>query len=217
MELEQRFVQLEQQISELTRTNTKLEQQNIKLEKQLEQLNNKLEQRISELTQTNTKLEQRIAKLEQYLKPINEQFYQTWLEKIYNGTHQRNEHGINDIETDTELIEIKHWKSYKHVYGQLDAYDPQRTKKWIVYLFGKPPQKTDVIINYFKMKSIELWKLEYDRETAMVFRDCLNDLDTNEDIKRWLNKNIIYIQNYLLDCGPLYENIWKGLDDSSRG
>ena len=153
-----------------------------------------------ELEQRIVHLEQRICQLEKYIQqhiqPINEQFYQMHLEKIYNGTHQRNEHGISDIETDTELIEIKHWKNYKQVYGQLYAYDPQRTKKWIVYLFGKSPHKTDIIIEYFKSKNIELWKLEYDRNTDMVFRECLID-EKDEDL-------IEFIETYIVEDSYSY-------------
>lgn len=71
-------------------------------------------------------------------KLFNEDFYQKVLEKFYKATHKVVQAGITDITTEDTHIEIKRWKCWKEVAGQLfayNAYDPKFNLSAI--MFGK--------------------------------------------------------------------------------
>lgn len=129
-----------------------MEQQVEQLSQQFKSLQEKLQSQIDELED----------KLEKVMPDRKEHFYQKHLEKVLKGKHTRTRHGITDIETEDSIIEIKYWKNYKNVVGQLKAYAfDQKTKKSLVAAFyGNVSQsyKKRVVefINAEKIKVIEL-------------------------------------------------------------
>lgn len=54
-------------------------------------------------------------KYEELINKKNEIYYQRKLLE----THKKTTHGITDITTNNEHIEIKHWKNYKNALGQI--------------------------------------------------------------------------------------------------
>ena len=66
-----------------------------------------------------------------------EAYYQQFLEQRLGATHVRTIHGITDITTATEHVEIKTWDQYKDALGQLLAYNATDFRpKLSVYLYG---------------------------------------------------------------------------------
>jgi len=88
---------------------------------------------INSLIQRIEILENKISELE---SKRNESYYQKFLEKKLDGKHKKSKHGVSDIETNDEIIEIKHWKNYKNCMGQLLSYNTTNKKKLSGYFFG---------------------------------------------------------------------------------
>jgi hypothetical protein len=63
------------------------------------------------------------------LSKRNEQYYQRFLEKKFNVSHQKNIHGITDLSNENTIIEIKEWRNYKSALGQLIAYSHYTDKQ----------------------------------------------------------------------------------------
>ncbi len=131
-------------------------------------------------------LNKRLLKLE----PKNENFFQSYLETKYSASHQRCTLGISDIETDKEIIEIKHWKSYKIVLGQLQAYNLNKNKKLIVYFFGHEPKNKNEIVSLLHNNNIEVWSIK-------VIDDGVQEtlLDKHVDTQR--EKICNFIEQYI--------------------
>lgn len=91
----------------------------------------------------------------------NEKYYQTLLEGQLGGKHLSIPNvGITDITTEDSHVEIKHWKNYHSVPGQLQKYHmavPRKRK--CVYLFGKPKsgKRLQQIIHLFALSNIEMY------------------------------------------------------------
>lgn len=80
----------------------------------------KLTEQVAFLTNKVIQLED---KLDDLLQKRTESYYQRRLQLILGGGHAKTKHGISDIETDTTIYEIKQFKNYKQVVGQLKAYN----------------------------------------------------------------------------------------------
>lgn len=84
---------------------------------------------------------QRVERLENQVLELQcnkkESYYQKYLEKLIGNTHKKTKHGITDITTDTEHIEIKHWRNYKQALGQLISYNQNDNKQLSAYFFGE--------------------------------------------------------------------------------
>lgn len=164
--------------------------------------------RLNKIIQRQDDFELRLESLE---AKRNEIYYQKFLEKRLDATHKRTDYGITDISTKNSHIEIKHWRDYKTALGQLLSYNFRDTKKLSVYFFGaiKQNQKTNVI-ELFKSKNIEIY--EFIDTLQGITINCLlsNEINTNEiDFFKWLQDNIIYKENELLqlkDICRLYLN-----------
>ena len=79
-----------------------------------------------------------------------EQDYQKALECILGGKHHVGSNGISDITTGEFHAEIKYWRNWKSVIGQLSAYNAASPKNELrAYFFGQqpPPDKTQNIMN----------------------------------------------------------------------
>lgn len=95
-----------------------------------------------------------------YLKDKKtEIYYQKFLEKYLNATHQKTKFGITDISTDSCHIEIKNWISYKAALGQLLSYNFNDNKSLAAYFYGsvKEDQKQN-IIKLFTSKNVSVYE-----------------------------------------------------------
>ena len=76
----------------------------------------------------------------------NEAYYQSVLEHEYAAEllPRSCEHGQIDIHLSGAIIELKHWRDYKHALGQVLAYNEDREKETKVAFFGSVPQDSDI-------------------------------------------------------------------------
>ena len=129
-----------------------------------------MEQQLQELSQRLTIIEAKFQaqiddlqqKFERAISDRKEVFYQKHLEKVFKGKHTKTRHGITDIETEDSIIEIKCWKNYKNVVGQLKAYAfDQKTKKCLVAAFygGAPETYKENAIEYINSEKINVIEL----------------------------------------------------------
>lgn len=118
-----------------------------------EKLNNKHSNLMGEIRQLKIKMEILEKRNELFMKKFeeqelkiqeletssiqlkNEQYYQKKLEKLLNGTHTKTKHGIVDIITKDAIYELKNWKNYKQVVGQLKAYSIGNSNKRLCAVF----------------------------------------------------------------------------------
>lgn len=83
---------------------------------------------------------------------LNENDIQKRLELETGGGHKSCLFGIPDIVTDTQLIEIKSWKYYKHAVGQLLHYNecfPDR--QLILHFFGEKIKKQEKLDSFLAL------------------------------------------------------------------
>ena len=111
-----------------------------------------------------------------------EKFYQTILEDLLKGTHQRLSCGETDITTDTFHAEIKHWESWKHAAGQILAYNNEDPKDELrVYFFGKYGKKNKALaLDFYKKINIKIYECVDQSDGISVV-----DFETNEDVYNW--------------------------------
>lgn len=125
-------------------------------------------------------------------------YYQRFLEKKLNATHKQTKHGITDITTETEHIEIKHWKNYKNALGQLLSYNFQQNKKLCAYFFGDIKEmKKNCIIELFKSKNVNIKEL-IDTPHGIEIRDILIKKEEDEILK-FFNNNIYFSKGSYLE------------------
>ena len=168
-DLKHKFAKL-QENDALKRENTELRRGNAELKRENDALKRKNEQ-----------LQREIAKHQP--KP-NEVFYQKYLETKYNVGHFKSTHGISDLEGDDFIVEVKAWKQYKHVLGQIHAYNHNKSKRMIVYLFGDPVKQKDSVVELFIQHNIELWSINY--LNGAFYEECLD----GGHITRFIKENI---------------------------
>ena len=169
---------------------------------------NKIDEKLNKIIQRQDDFELRLESLEE---KRNEIYYQKFLEKRLGATHKRTDYGITDISTKNEHIEIKQWRDYKTALGQLLSYNFKDTKNLCVYFFGtiKDEQKTN-IIDLFRAKNIKVYEF-IDTLQGIVVNCLLNDNNEKDklDFYKWLQQNIVYKENQLLqlkDICLLYLN-----------
>jgi hypothetical protein len=97
----------------------------------------------------------------------DEKYVEEILQKVLNGKRQvKTEFGIIDLLTDTQIIEIKTFKLWKHALGQILAYGeeyPNHEK--VVYLYNSPQDTNfDNIINICANNNVTLKIFEYEEE-----------------------------------------------------
>lgn len=160
----------------------KLQKQNEYLQKQNENLQKQKENLQTEFEILQKEIQQIKGNIEYLTEKRKEQYYQRYLEKLFSATHKKTKHGITDITTDTQIIEIKHWKAYKSALGQLISYKQSDSEKLLeVYFFGTYNKNKDSIIELFKQNNISVYEL-VDTPTGIqtneVYKVCReNDLD----------------------------------------
>ena len=165
--------------------------------------------KLNKIIQRQDDFELRLESLE---AKRNEIYYQKYLEKRLGATHKRTIYGITDLSTKDEHIEIKQWRDYKKALGQLLSYNFKDTKNLCVYFFGtiKDDKKINVI-DLFRSKNIKVY--EFIDTLQGIVINCLFNYNNNEkdklDFYKWLQQNIIYKENQLLqlkDICQLYLN-----------
>lgn len=124
------------------------------------------EQQIEQLKEHIQSLEEKFQQLKDQLDKATskrkEDFYQRHLEKLLNGRHSKNNHGFSDVENEESIHEIKGWKDYKMVVGQLKAYSfkQAKRKRLVAAFYGDASeqykQKAVEFINSEQINVIEL-------------------------------------------------------------
>lgn len=73
----------------------------------------------------------------------DEHYYQSILEQRYGSIllPRNTAHGVIDIHLPTKILELKHWKLYKHALGQLLAYGHEHSQELAVVFFGRQPER----------------------------------------------------------------------------
>jgi hypothetical protein len=122
-----------------------------------------LETQVKKLTIENLNIKQEVKELQSTIDFLKDKkteiYYQKFLEKYLNATHQKTKFGITDISTDSCHIEIKNWISYKAALGQLLSYNFNDNKSLSAYFYGsvKEDQKQN-IIKLFTSKNVSVYE-----------------------------------------------------------
>lgn len=155
------------------------------------------------LQKENEELKNRVDELE---NKRNENYYQRFLERKLSATHKRTKFGITDITTDTEHIEIKHWRNYKAALGQLLSYNFKDNKNLCVYFFGHTNEKQkENIIELYRDKMVNIREL-VDTQNGIEIQEVFNIntiehavLNTSENeidnFYKWLSNHIVFEKN----------------------
>lgn len=94
----------------------------------------------------------------QYFNLVAECDYQANLQQLLGGRREvRCQAGIIDLLTDDYLIEVKHYKSWKHALGQLIAYDMYvKNRQLGLALYGSRPDSR-IMLALEKINVFTLW------------------------------------------------------------
>lgn len=159
----------------------------------------------------NKRLDDFESRLESLEGKRNEMYYQKFLEKYLGATHKKTKYGITDITTSDYHIEIKPWYHYKQALGQLLSYNFKNDKKLSAYFFGtiKNDKKVD-IIELYKSKGVEVYEfidtIDGIKINCLLNYDRQDVLDEKQIFYNWLDKNIEYDENELLQLTDICEN-----------
>lgn len=180
---------------------------------QLGNKNDDLQNKYKELENKNDDLQNKHDQLEtkynDYVNKKNEIYYQRFLERKLLATHKRTIHGITDISTKDEHIEIKHWKNYKAALGQLLSYNHNDNKSLCAYFFGNVnDNQCEQIIKLYKSKNVSIKKF-IDTPDGIVIENVLiqnedgkemdnKNSNNRDDFLCWLDNNIEYKQGSIL-------------------
>jgi hypothetical protein len=143
-----------------------------------------------------------------------ELYYQKHLECLLKGSHYKVQFGIIDIHTDDTIYEIKDWKNFNSVLGQLYSYNNNLDKKLCVCFFGNRPKTVEFndILSYFKKHNIKVIELnetitlntlvELDSEKSDIHKLVFENLEIGTD------KDYVYLKEIisLLKLHKLYKN-----------
>lgn len=182
--------------------------------KKLESLQNDVEK----LQKQNQNLKE---KLEQVSERRSEQYYQRYLEKLLSATHQKTKHGITDITTDTQIIEIKHWRNYKSALGQLLSYkdsEMNKNKNLIVYFFGVYEKSLkETVVQLFQQKEISIYEF-IDTEDGIKVKELYKkdkiDLNESDPISQFINERC-NINKYDKSLRVFCKNLWQSFQEWS--
>jgi len=126
---------------------------------------------LTEQGKETLELRKRVKNLE---SPKHESHYQKLLEIRFQGKHLHIEGvGTTDVTTSDAHNEVKNWRRYHEVPGQLAKYNhgSPRPRK-CVYFFGNPPssKKIEHILNLMTLQNIEMYSFDLDDE--IVAHSC---------------------------------------------
>ena len=123
----------------------------------------------------------------------SETYYQRFLEVKYNTLHKVNKFGVTDLETDTEIIEIKNWNNYKSALGQLQFYNHNTDKQLTVFFFGERLSEEMIleIIQVYKKYNINVKELIENEDNTIKIKDLyrISESDEIRDLKKYLKEN----------------------------
>jgi hypothetical protein len=113
---------------------------------------------------------------------INEKVYQKYLESILNGKHvDYGIYGVSDITTNEFHAEIKSWKSWKNVMGQLISYNEASPRDELrAYMYGDLPidKKLETIKSLLNKFNISVFHIEICQEVLIITN--LKNMSSNE-------------------------------------
>jgi phage anti-repressor protein len=113
---------------------------------------------------------------------FTENVYQKHLEAILHGGHvDYGIYGITDITTDDFHAEIKSWKSWKNVIGQLTSYNHASARVELrAYMYGDLPnkKKLESMKSFLAKFNINVFHIEICQETLTI--TDLQDMSTTE-------------------------------------
>ena len=77
-----------------------------------------------------------------------EEYYQNLMETRFRNQllSRQSDYGQMDVHLSNEIIELKHWRDYKHAMGQLLAYGKNLHKPLVAVFFGHVPDDENVIL-----------------------------------------------------------------------
>ena len=114
----------------------------------------------------------------------NEDVYQKHLENILHGGHvDSGMYGVSDITTNEFHAEIKTWKSWKNVIGQLISYNRASARGELrAYMYGKlpSPNKLECIKDVLSTCNINIYHIELSQDTLKI--TDLQDMSTSEHL-----------------------------------
>jgi hypothetical protein len=173
-----------------------------------EELKKEFEEKFNNTIVTITNLQNELNEVKQQLQYTiekrNEIFYQKHLEKLLNGTHKTTKHGITDIFTKDAIYEIKGWKNYKSCFGQLKSYYVgNEDKRLCATFYGEiNEEQKQKITELFSQNKIEVYEIteSYDGVISLKhLNEFIKENDEENDFYNWLNKNIVYKENGVLN------------------
>lgn len=172
-----------------------------------------LEQRLAKLEQQFFNINKRLLAIEHHigLSQENEEWYQKQLEAYFKGKHENVLHGITDVSTKNEIIEIKCWKKYKESLGQLLSYNFTEDKRtMIAAFFGKcnyNETKKNKIIHLFTSHGIRVLQLGRDANGMLQVNELGYDengtlrVNTLSDNVQYFDTTITdFVQKYIVPC-----------------
>lgn len=146
------------------------------------------------LTREVDSIKKTLEKLQGY--PRLERTYQKHLEEVIGASHIKCKFGVSDIETDTDIIEIKHFSQYKAALGQLLFYNYRKNKRLKVYLFGNVPKNITEICDVFEEFNVEVYHIWKDCDNITVER--MDTKQIQDEFTEWCTKNIIFKHDNIL-------------------
>jgi len=125
------------------------------------------------------------------------------------GKHTRTRLGITDMETEDSIIEIKVWKCFKQVVGQLKAYDFKKEEKkcLVAAFYGEATDnfKRDAV-EFVNSQQINVIELIDCADGSIVIKDLgknvgvngqneqneqkINDIPQSDRIKQFISENL---------------------------
>ena len=197
MDIQQELEKIKKQLEKLTLDNQQLKQENEEIKGQLQKTNDRVEE---------------------LLTKRSENYYQRYLERLLLAGHCKTKHGITDVTTKDEHIEIKHWNNYKSALGQLISYNFNSNKRLSAYFFGSViDTKREEIIELYRSKRVSI-KEFIDTDDSIKIQNIL-DVDSyisNNDFCIWLDQNIEYKKDELLQLKHVCENYLKKINIHSK-
>ena len=142
-------------------------------------------------------LEARLRKLENPPESKKEAYYQTYFENFFKGKHLHIPgFGRTDVTTKDMHAEIKEWKHYQVVPGQLGKYQLGSPRKILAAcFFGKRPKDSRVrdIHTLMKRHNIRMYSIDDDDNIEEHDDDNLDDCSSHfqETFTRWLDNNLV--------------------------
>lgn len=135
----------------------------------------------------------------------SEIYYQRFLEKQLGASHKVTKYGITDITTDSEHIEIKHWKHFKACLGQLKSYNHGDSKQLIAALYGDEYKKKQDVIDLFHSHDISVWELNDSpngivivKHVKEIVEDDGHTVNSINDFHKWLDQHLQYKEGSVL-------------------